>query len=254
MVQLIAVSSRVLRSGSAEAIALLTSPAVTRATLNTLFIAGGSTVLAVVIGGVVALALATMHLKTRRGLAFLFVLSLMVAPQVTALAFKTLAGPSSPLLNVIGFAPPPGTANPMLGFGGIVLVMGLHHAPLVAITMASGLVRVPRMLIEAAMLDGARPLSIVADVILPAVRLNILSAILLAFVAGVGNFGIPALLGLPVGIITLPTMVYRQLASFGRGGINDAALVSMLLAVIAGAAVLASAWLMSRRDILSFSI
>lgn len=249
IVQLLVAASRVIRSDVAETIALLTGPAVMRATLNSLAIAAGSTLLAVIVGGLVALALATMALRTRRALAFVFVLSLMVAPQVTALAFKTLAGPSSPILNSLGLAPPPGTANPMLGFGGIVLVMGLHHAPLVAIVIASGLARIPKTLIEAAMLDGARPAAIVADVILPVIRLNILSAILLAFVAGVGNFGIPALLGLPVGVTTLPTTVYRQLASFGRGAIDDAALVSLLIAVIAGAAVIASAWLMSRRDV-----
>lgn len=249
MVQLVAAASRVLQGGAAEATALLTSPAVMRASLNTLTVALGSTALALVIGATVALLLSVMALKTRRALAFLFVLSLMVAPQVSALAFKTLAGPSSPILNTIGLAPPPGTANPMLGFGGIILVMGLHHAPLVAITIAAGLVRVPKMLIEAAMLDGARPAALVVDVVVPVIRLNILSAILLAFVAGVGNFGIPALLGLPVGVTTLPTMVYRQLASFGRGAIYDAALVSLLIALIAGAAVIASAWLMSRRTV-----
>ncbi|TWG92428.1 iron(III) transport system permease protein [Mesorhizobium sp. J18] len=249
IIQLVAAASHVFASGAAEAVALLTEPAVMRATLNTLAIAAGSTLLAVPVGSLVALALATMELKTRRSLAFVFVLSLMVAPQVTALAFKTLAGPSSPILNFLGLAPPPGTANPMLGFGGIALVMGLHHAPLVAIVIASGLVRVPKMLVEAAMLDGARPLAIVRDVILPVIRLNIFSAILLSFVAGVGNFGIPALLGLPVGVLTLPTMVYRRLASFGGGAINDAALVSLLIALIAGTAVVASAWLMSRRNV-----
>lgn len=249
MVQLVAAASRVLQTGAAEAVALLTSAAVLRATQNTLVIAAGSTALALVVGGAVALALATMTLATRRALAFLFVLSLMVAPQVSALAFKTLAGPSSPILNAVGLAPPPGTANPMLGFAGIILVMGLHHAPLVAITIGSGLARVPKMLVEAAMLDGARPAGVVLDVILPVIRLHILAAILLAFVAGVGNFGIPALLGLPVGVTTLPTMVYRQLASFGRGAIHDAALVSLLIALIAGVAVIASAWLMSRRSV-----
>lgn len=249
MMRLAAAALHALQSDAAAAIGLLTGPAVMRATFNTLAIAAGSTVLAVLLGGTVALALATMTLRTRRLLAFLFVLSLMVAPQVSALAFKTLAGPSSPILNTLGLAPSPGTPNPMLGFAGIVFVMGLHHAPLVAITFAAGLVRVPKTLVEAAMLDGAGHFTIIRKVILPVTRLNILSAILLAFVAGVGNFGIPALLGLPVGVITLPTMVYRQLASFGRGAINDAAMVSLLIALIAGAAVIASAWLMSRRDV-----
>lgn len=249
VIQLVSVAASVVRADPAGAIDLLAGTSVTRATINSLIIAAGSTLLAVLLGGVVALALATMALPTRRALAFLFVLSLMVAPQVSALAFKTLAGPSSPILNALGWAPPPGTANPMLGFGGVMLVMGLHHAPLVAIILASGLVRVPRALIEAARLDGARPLAIVGQVILPVVRLNILSAVLLAFVAGIGNFGIPALLGLPVGVTTLPTIVYRQLASFGRGAIDAAALISLLIALIAGAAVIVSTWATTRRGV-----
>lgn len=249
VVQLVLVAASVVRSDAAAAVTLLTSPSVVRATINSLVIAAGSTVLAVALGGVVALVLATMALPTRRALAFLFVLSLMVSPQISALAFKTLAGPSSPILNAVGLAPPLGTANPMLGFSGIILVMGLHHAPLVAIIVASGLVRVPQSLVEAAKLDGARPLAIVMEVILPVIRLSLLSAVLLAFVAGIGNFGIPALLGLPAGVTTLPTAVYRQLASFGRGAINDAALVSLLIALIAGAAVIASTWATSRRGV-----
>jgi len=249
VVQLVTVASSVFRADPAGSIELLTSPSVTRATLNSLAIAAASMVLAVAIGGIVALVLATMALATRRALAFFFVLSLMVAPQVSAVAFKTLAGPSSPILNTLGIAPALGTPNPMLGFGGVIFVMGLHHAPLVAIVLASGLARVPKALIEAAMLDGARPLAIITQVILPVIRLNILSAVLLAFVAGVGNFGIPALLGLPVGVTTLPTTIYRQLASFGRGGINDAAMISLLIALIAGIAVIASAWLTSRHTV-----
>ncbi|WP_336055694.1 ABC transporter permease [Nitratireductor sp. CH_MIT9313-5] len=249
MLQLLLAAGRVMQDGMPRALELLASASVLRATGNSLIIAGGSTVLAMMLGVAVALVLATMELRTRRLLGFLFVLSLMVAPQVSALAFKTLAGPSSPILNTLGIAPPPGTPNPMLGFGGIMLVMGLHHAPLVALTVAAGLARVPKSLVEAAMLDGASTWTIIRWIILPVARLYLLSAALLAFVAGVGNFGIPALLGLPVGVTTLPTMVYRQLASFGRGGIENAALVSMLIAIIAGAAVIASAWIMARRDV-----
>lgn len=249
VVQLVLAAGSVLVSDRAAAIGLLTGAPVMRATGNSLIVAAGSTLLALALGGAVALVLATMALPTRRTLAFLFVLSLMVSPQVSALAFKTLAGPSSPILGALGLAPPPGTANPMLGFGGIILVMGLHHAPLVAIVLASGLVRVPMALVEAARLDGARPPAIVAEVVLPVIRPHVLSAVLLAFVAGVGNFGIPALLGLPVGVTTLPTTVYRQLASFGRGAIDDAALVSLLIALIAGVAVLASTWANTRRGV-----
>jgi iron(III) transport system permease protein len=177
--------------------------------------------------------------RGKRLLALLYVTSLLVAPQVAALAFKTLAGPASPILNALALAPPPGAPNPLLGRAGIILVLSLHHAPLVAITLATGLRAIPASLIEAAQLDGATPPTILRRIVLPLMRPHLTVAALLAFVAGVGNFGIPALLGLPANYITLPTLIYRELTSFGPAGIADAAALSLSVALIAGAGVLA---------------
>lgn len=216
-------------------------PATIRATTNTLVVALGSSLLAIGVGGGLALLLALTDIRGKRAIAFLMVLSLMIAPQVSALAFKTLAGPASPLLHLVGLAPPPGTPNPMLGTGGIIIVMGLHHAPLVLIALAPGLAAIPRNLIEAAQLDGASAARTLSLIVLPLMRPHLVAAILLVFIAGVGNFGIPALLGLPVGVTTLPTLVFQKLASFGSGAIGSAAAVSLLVALIAGAGVVAVA-------------
>jgi len=162
---------------------------------------------------------------------------LMVAPQVAALAFKSLAGPGSPLLNAIGFAPAAGTANPMLGTFGIVLVLALHHAPLVAITIAAGVRAIPQMLVEAAVIDGARPAMLCRLIVLTLIAPHLAAALLLAFVAAVGNFGIPVLLGLPANVTTLPVLIYRRLTSFGPSVIADAAALSMVVAAIAAVAI-----------------
>ncbi|PWV95281.1 iron(III) transport system permease protein [Hoeflea marina] len=225
---------------------VLDTPEVWRAARNTLAVAFGSGALALVVGTGFALVLSVTTLRARTPLAFILVMSLMIAPQISALAFKTLAGPASPLLKLVGLAPSPGTPNPMLGGFGIILVMGLHHAPLVAVTLASGLASIPRSLIEAALIEGASPWQVVRLIVLPLLRPFILTAALLVFVAGAGNFGIPALLGLPVGYTTLPTLLYRKLASFGPGTIGDAAAISMLIALIAGAGVIAAGLLMAR--------
>ncbi len=209
------------------------------ATWNTIETAIVSGFGALALGSAFALTLAITDIRGKRILAFLFVMSLMVAPQVAALAYKTLAGPASPVLNAIGLAPAPGTPNPMLGRFGVMAVLALHHAPLAAMTLAAGLRAVPRSLVEAAQLDGARPFTVLGQVILPLLRPHLIMAGLLVFVAGVGNFGIPALLGLPAHYVTLPTLIYRQLASFGPSGIADAAALSIVVALIAGAGVLA---------------
>ncbi len=215
-----------------------------RATLETAFL---SSLLALPLGGAMALVLAVTDMRGRRVASFLFVLSVMISPQVIALAFLHLAGPASPILNSLGLAPEAGTANPMLGRGGIILVLGLHHAPLVYVVLSAGLKRIPLAVVEAARMDGAQPLRIATDHLLPLLRPHLLGAALLAFVAGVGNFGIPALLGAPVNYLTLPVLIYRRLSSFGTGVIGDVAALGLLVAGIAIACVALSQFL-TRKD------
>jgi iron(III) transport system permease protein len=230
----------------ADALAVVNGRAGLRALLNTLETASLSALLALALGTAVALVLATTDLRGRRPLAFLFVLSLMAAPQVAALAYLTLLGPSSPILGLVGLAPEPGAAHPLRGAFGIVLVLGLHHAPLVAITVAAGLRRVPMAVIEAAQVEGASGWQITRRIVLPLLRPHLVAAGCLAFTAGVGNFGIPALLGMPVNYLTLPTLIYRRLSSYGPSIIADAATLSLVVAAVAGLGALAGALALRR--------
>ncbi|KFC75466.1 Iron(III) transport system permease [Bosea sp. LC85] len=222
------------------AFAEIGSRAALTATLHSIETAGLSALGAFAIGGTVAILLAVTDMRGKRPLAFAFVFSMMIAPQVAALAFLSLTAPHSPILGALGLTPAPGTPNPLLGRAGIILVMALHHAPLVAITLWSGLRSVPHSLVEAAQLEGAAPPTIITRILLPVLRPQIVAAGLIAFVAGIGNFGIPALLGLPVNYLTLPTLIYRRLSSFGPAGLPDAAALSLLVALVAGLGILAS--------------
>lgn len=217
----------------------MSSRAAVTATLHTFETAGFSALGALLIGGTVALLLTTTDVRGKRPLAFAFVFSMMIAPQVAALAFLSLFAPNSQVLALLGLSPAPGTQNPLLGSGGIILVMALHHAPLVAITLWTGLRSVPHSLVEAAQMEGAAPFTIVTRILLPVLRPQIIAAALIAFVAGIGNFGIPALLGLPVNYLTLPTLIYRRLSSFGPAGLPDAAALSLLVALVAGLGIVA---------------
>lgn len=221
------------------ALAEIGSRAAINATLHTLETAGLSAIGALLIGGTAAILLGVTDVRGKRPIAFALVFSMMIAPQVAALAFLSLFAPHSPILSLLGLSPAPGTPNPLLGRGGIALVMALHHAPLVAITLWTGLRSVPHSLIEAAQMEGAGPRTIVTRILLPVLRPQIIAASLLAFVAGVGNFGIPALLGLPVNYLTLPTLIYRRLSSFGPAGLPDAAALSILVALVAGLGIAA---------------
>ncbi len=222
------------------------SRAAVRATWNTIESASLSALGALALGAGFALTLALTDVRAKGWLAFLFVFSLMVAPQVVALAFLAMTGPTSPVLAALGLTPDPGTPNPLMGRGGVALVMALHHAPLVAITVWAGCRYVPRAVVEAALVDGARPSQIVRRVVLPMLFATLVAAGLLAFVAGVGNFGIPALLGMPVNYLTLPTLIYRRLTSFGPSVLSDMAALALLTALIAAAGIAAGALLMRR--------
>jgi iron(III) transport system permease protein len=230
-----------------QVLGILTSQGSLRAIWATLETSFASSVIAVLLGSAVAFATAATDIRGRRPLSFLFVLSLMVAPQVMGLAFLNLTGPSSPLLNALGLAPAPGSPNPLLGRGGIILVMGLHHAPIVFILVAAGLKRIPRPLIEAASVDGSLPWRITATVVAPLMRSHLIGAALLAFVAGIGNFGIAALLGLPVNYLTLPTLIYRRMVSFGPAMLGEMASLGLLTGCIAMLGVLAAQVILRKR-------
>ena len=115
----------------------------------------------------------------------------MIAPQVTALAWLQVFGPSSPILHFIGFAPPLGTPNPLYSPEGIILLLAIQYSPLVFLIVRAGLRQLPRELVEAAQSGGAGPFKIVATIILPLATPAIVAAAALTFVSCVGNFWHP---------------------------------------------------------------
>lgn len=227
-------------------LAEIASRAAMRATWHSLETGIVSAVAATLLGAAVAFALTLTDVRAKRLIAFSFILSMMIAPQVAALAYFTLAGPSSPLLNAVGLAPPPGSSNPLMSREGIMLVLALHHAPLAFVTLRAGLRSLPADLAEAGLTAGARPWRVLRSVVMPLMRPYLVASLALTFVAAVGNFGIPALLGVPVNYLTLPTLIYRRMVSFGPSVIADAAALSLLVALIAGAGVALAAWWLRR--------
>ena len=92
-----------------------------------------------VIGGTVGLVVALTDIRGRNAFVFCFVMPLLLAAQVVALAWLQLFGPSSPLLAMLGIAPPLGSRNPLYSAEGIILVLGVQYAPLVFLTLRAGL-------------------------------------------------------------------------------------------------------------------
>jgi len=228
---------------------VIENPAVWRATFNTLIVSLGAVVLAVMIGGTFALLVTLTDLRGKAPLVFCFMLPLMIAPQVTALAWIDLFGPNSTLLGVLGIAPALGTRHPLYGPTGIVLLLGLEYAPVVFLAVRAGMRALPRDQVEAAQAAGAKPLRIVRTIVLPLMVPALAAGGMLAFVGSIGNFGVPAFLGIPAGFTVLVTLIYQRLAGFGTSVLAEVAALSLLLALLALGCLAVNGWLARRRDV-----
>lgn len=229
-------------------LALLTDPALWWSGWYTIETAVIGTLISVAIGCLFAFLLTLTDLPGRGLLSFLFVLPMMIPPQVTALAWVQMSGPSSPLLKALHIAPPLGSPQPLYSIGGIALLYGVQHAPLVYLALRAGLMALPRDGIEAARLSGASGFRTFRDIIFPLSFPGVIAGAAIAFVSSVGNFGIPAILGIPASIFTLSTLVFTKFSTFGPRTFGDIAVLSTVIAVIAVAGLAVQATALRGRD------
>ncbi|SFF24776.1 iron(III) transport system permease protein [Phytobacter palmae] len=200
---------------------------------NSLYTSGLGTVLSLLLGSFFAFCLALTDIRGKRIWVFLFMLPMMIPPQVTALSWLQLFGPSSILLNSIGLAPGFGSSNPLYSPEGIALLLGIQHAPLVFLALRTQLQCLPKEQIEAARLNGASLWRVFIDIVLPLCRTALWAGAAIAFVSALGNFGIPAMLGIPISYFVLPIQIYQTLSSFGPSMLNDVAALSVLMGILA---------------------
>jgi iron(III) transport system permease protein len=202
------------------------------ATYYTVITAILGTVISLVIGCLFAFLLTLTDIRAKGPLSFFFVLPMMIPPQVTALAWVQMSGPSSPLLKALHTAPPLGSPQPLYSVGGIALLYGVQHAPLVYLALRAGLMTLPRDGVEAARLSGASSLRVFRDIILPLSLPGVIAGAAISFVSCTGNFGIPAILGIPASIFTLPTLIFTKFSAFTSRTFGDVAVLSAIIAVI----------------------
>lgn len=215
----------------------MASPSVWRAFWNTLETSSASVAVSVVLGVPLALAISLLKIRNRVALTFLVLSPLLIPSQIMALAWIELMGSSSPVLGLLGLAPAPGEMNPLYSRGGIVWLMGVEHMPLVFLAVRASLTTLPEDLVEAARIGGAGTLRIVTGVLLPLTTPAVVAGASLAFAASVGNFGVPALLGIPGRYPMLTTLIYQRLNGFGPTVIGQVAVLALVLVALAGVAL-----------------
>lgn len=217
----------------AAVLATLMSPDAWRASQHTLEVGLGGAALALIYGLVFALFVSLTPARPRQWLVFAFVVQALLPPQVVALAWTQLWLPLKNTLIAQGWGSWQAISNPLQSREGIILLLGIHYAPLVFLTVRAGLLNLSPEVIEAARVCGALPRNILRRVILPLVLPALVAGGALAFVSCIGNFGIPAFLGIPGDYLVLPTLIYRELSGFGPSAIPSALVLSALVAVLA---------------------
>ncbi|MGO2242045.1 MAG: ABC transporter permease [Halomonas sp.] len=225
---------------------VLNSASTWRALWHSLYTSGLGMLIALVLGSLFAFAITLTNVRGKSWLVFCFMLPMMIPPQVTALSWLQLFGPASPLLKSLGMAPPLGSPQPLYSAEGIALLLGIQSAPLVFLALRTSLLSLPRELIEAARISGAKQTQVWGHIILPVTRSGLVAGGSMAFISSLGNFGIPAMLGIPAGYFVLPTLIYQRMASFGTGVLAEMAALSLLIGLLALTGVALQQRLMSR--------
>jgi iron(III) transport system permease protein len=209
--------------------------------VNTLLVGVGATLLAVAIGGMLALMLVRIATPGRALLSRLVTLPLYITPLLTAIAWSWLGSPRGGLINLVGRSlfGIDSLVN-LLSPGGVVFVSGLSYVPLPFLLIGAALRGMDPSLEESARVHGASALVSLRRVTLPLVLPAVLGSALLVFVQAMGLFSVPAVLGMPAGFQVAGTEIYRLLNNYPPR-VGEAAAWGLLL--LAGTACLV--WLQS---------
>ncbi|OAN79725.1 ABC transporter permease [Sulfitobacter pontiacus] len=228
---------------------VLRQPSTLSALKHSLVTAGFGTLVSVVLGSAFAFLVALTDLRAKAALVFCLMIPMMIPPQITALSWTQIMGPSSVLLKTLGLASPLGSPQPLYSAQGIILLLGIQHMSIIFLTLRAGLRAIPQEVVEAARISGARGLRTWWQVVMPLTLPSLAAGTAITFVTALGNFGIPAMLGIPAGYATLPTLVYQKLAGMGTSVLAEVSILAMLIGAVAVTGILTQRFFQSRQRV-----
>lgn len=216
---------------------------------HTLVVGIVATALATILGITLAWLVARTDLPAARFFRLAFALPFYVPSFIGAIAWLQIIGPVGYVNQAYKYVA--GTTDPLFrpyGAGGIIFLLVLHHYPLVYLPVAAALDRFQPVLEDAARVSGASSRRVFRDVSLPLLAPAASAGMFLAFVTCLADFGIAAVMGIPARYYVLTTRIYQVALDYDtRNNLAFAAAMSMLLVLVAGAALLVQRRLLARR-------
>jgi multiple sugar transport system permease protein len=181
--------------------------------MNSLIIAGGATILGMIVGNVAAYALARYPMPEKEGYAFFF-LAFRFAPVFVFIIPTFLIYQRIHLYNT---------------HIGLILIMQLITIPLIVWVMRSFYESIPAELFDSAAVDGASRLQILRQIALPLAAPGLAATAVLSFIACWNNFVFPFLLGAQTTqTITLATINFIGYEEVAWGMMTAAAVVTII--------------------------
>jgi iron(III) transport system permease protein len=174
---------------------------------NSVIFAGGTALVTLVMGGLVAWVVE----RTDEPLGGLFhalaLLSFAIPGLLTAMAWILVLSPNIGWVNAMikstfGFSQAPFSIYSM---GGMIWALSSHYFPLAYLTLGPALRVLDVRMEEAALVSGARYWQVMPKITLPLLRPAILSTVLLLFMLGMSSYEVPRLIGRPARIDVFTT-------------------------------------------------
>lgn len=192
---------------------VLTEPETFQALLNSLIIAGMTTIGSTIVGTFFAWLVTRTDLPYKTFMKSLFLVPFMLPSFIGALAWKMLLSPHSGFINK-WWMEMFNTTEPLFNiytYYGISLVEVMYLFPFVFIQVCGALERMDPTLEESARISGAGLLTITRKITIPLVMPSIMSGALLIMLYSMAHFGTVAVLGIEQGIYNIPTLIYEKI-------------------------------------------
>lgn len=202
--------------------------------LNTVVFAVLTTLIAEVIGVVLALLLARTDMPGRRLMGEILLWPMFVSTLVLAFGWFILYGPSGFVTMWVASAT--GIAQPwhLYSIFGMALVTGVSQVPLTVLYCQGSGALLDPALEDAARLSGAGPWTVLVKVTLPMMRPAILFSLVMNFTLALETLAVPVIFGEPYGIRVMTTLLYAEGISSPRpnyGFVATAAVILLLIVV-----------------------
>lgn len=202
--------------------------------LNSLTVSFFATLIALMLGLILASLVTSTNILGRKYLGFLLIIPYMLPSQAMATAWITLfknrkiSGPLG-MLEAFGINPPDWLAYGPLP---ISVCMALSYFPFAFLLFSSALNKIDFQLEEVATTLGAKTIAVWSKIIMPLLIPTTMSVLLLTVARTLGTFATPYILGTPARYTLLSTSLYSSVRSNESGVVAVIAIVLSFIGIM----------------------